>query len=95
MICAPGTAADTPIILGGMVPEEMELSGKDYSVINAVHEDTPNRKRRTAFVPGNRNSFNRPCRPALQRRTACMPWDAICGRRTRRLDAAALEEYRR
>lgn len=50
--------AETPIILGGMVPEEMERSGKDYSAINAVHEDTPNRKPRTAFVPGNRNSYN-------------------------------------
>lgn len=50
--------ADVPIILGGMVPEEMEFSGKDYTVINAVHEDTPNRKARTAFVPGNRDSFN-------------------------------------
>ncbi|MGU3502521.1 sialate O-acetylesterase [Mycobacterium sp. C31M] len=50
--------ADVPIILGGMVPEEMELSGKDYTVINAVHEDTPNRKARTAFVRGNRDSFN-------------------------------------
>lgn len=49
---------DTPIILGGMVPEEMERSGKDYPVINAVHEDTPNRKPNTAFVPGNRGMFN-------------------------------------
>ncbi|WP_304115270.1 sialate O-acetylesterase [Mycolicibacterium bacteremicum] len=49
---------DTPIILGGMVPEEMERSGKDYPVINAVHEDTPNRKPHTAFVPGNRGMFN-------------------------------------
>lgn len=50
--------SDTPIILGGMVPEEMERSGKDYPVINAVHEDTPRRKPRTAFVPGHRDSFN-------------------------------------
>lgn len=49
---------ETPIILGGMVPEEMEFSGKDYAAINAVHEDTPNRIPRTAFVPGNRDSFN-------------------------------------
>lgn len=48
----------TPIILGGMVPEEMEFSGKDYTGINAVHVDTPNRKPRTAFVPGKPNSFN-------------------------------------
>lgn len=50
--------ADTPIILGGMVPEEMERSGKDYTVIDAIHRDTPNRMPRTAFVPGNRDSFN-------------------------------------
>ncbi len=49
---------DTPIILGGMVPEEMERSGKDYPPIDAVHRDTPNRVPRTAFVPGNRDMFN-------------------------------------
>ncbi len=50
--------AEVPIILGGMVPEEMELSGKDYTAINAVHEDTPRRLPRTAFVPGNRDCYN-------------------------------------
>ncbi|WP_395311632.1 sialate O-acetylesterase [Mycobacterium sp. AMU20-3851] len=50
--------ARTPIILGGMVPEEMELSGKDYTAVNAVHEDTPRRLPRTAFVPGNRDAYN-------------------------------------
>jgi hypothetical protein len=49
---------DTPVVLGQMVPEEMELSGKDYSGIDAVHQDTPNRRHRTAFVPGPRSSFN-------------------------------------
>jgi hypothetical protein len=49
---------DTPVVLGQMVPEEMELSGKPYAGINAVHEDTPNRRHRTAFVPGPRESFN-------------------------------------
>jgi hypothetical protein len=49
---------DTPVVLGQMVPEEMELSGKPYAGINAVHEDTPNRRHRTAFVPGPRSSFN-------------------------------------
>jgi hypothetical protein len=47
-----------PIILGGMVPEEMERSGKDYAPINAVHADTPRRIPRTAFVPGIRGAFN-------------------------------------
>lgn len=50
--------ADTPVVLGQMVPEEMEFSGKDYAGINAVHEDTPNRRPGTAFVPGPRSSFN-------------------------------------
>jgi hypothetical protein len=49
---------DTPVVLGQMVPEEMELSGKPYAGINAVHEDTPNRRHRTAFVPGPRSSYN-------------------------------------
>jgi len=49
---------DTPVVLGQMVPEEMELSGKPYAGINAVHEDTPNRRHRTGFVQGPRSSFN-------------------------------------
>lgn len=47
-----------PVILGQMVPEEMELSGKDYPPINAVHADTPKRRARTAFVPGLRGCIN-------------------------------------
>lgn len=50
--------ADTPIVLGQMVPEEMERSGKPYDGIDAVHRDTPNRLHRTAFVPGPRSAFN-------------------------------------
>ncbi|MDX1888562.1 sialate O-acetylesterase [Mycolicibacterium sp. 050158] len=49
---------DTPFVLGQMVPEEMERSGKDYSKIDAVHQDTPNRLPNAAFVPGPRESFN-------------------------------------
>ncbi|GAB7071627.1 sialate O-acetylesterase [Mycobacterium hodleri] len=49
---------DLPFILGQMVPEEMELSRKDYSVIDAVHADTPQRKHRTAFVTGTRGCVN-------------------------------------
>ena len=48
----------TPVILGQMVPEEMERGHKDYSVINAIHADTPNRKPHTAFVTGRRNCIN-------------------------------------
>jgi hypothetical protein len=50
--------ADVPFILGGMVPEEMERGHRAYPVINAVHADTPNRRRRAAFVPGPRSSYN-------------------------------------
>lgn len=49
---------DLPFILGQMVPEEMELSRKDYSVIDAIHADTPQRKHRTQFVPGERGCIN-------------------------------------
>lgn len=49
---------DVPFILGQMVPDEMELSHKDYSVIDAIHADTPNRRPRTAFVPGERGCVN-------------------------------------
>ena len=50
--------ADLPFLLGQMVAEEMELSGKNYAPINAVHADTPNRRPRTAFVPGAREAIN-------------------------------------
>jgi len=50
--------ANTPVVLGQMVPEEMERSRKDYSGIDAVHQDTPNRRGSTAFVAGPRDSFN-------------------------------------
>ncbi|WP_084223515.1 sialate O-acetylesterase [Mycolicibacterium holsaticum] len=49
---------DLPVILGGMAPEEMECSGRDYPKIHAVHVDTPNRVPGTAFVAGARNSVN-------------------------------------
>jgi len=50
--------AELPVILGQMVPEEMERSGKDYGPIDAVHADTPRRRSRTAFVPGRRGYIN-------------------------------------
>jgi len=50
--------AELPFLVGQMVGEEMELSGKDYGPINAVHADTPNRRPRTAFIPGARSSIN-------------------------------------
>jgi Carbohydrate esterase, sialic acid-specific acetylesterase len=50
--------AGLPFLLGQMVAEEMELSGKNYGPINAVHADTPNRRPRTAFIPGAPSSIN-------------------------------------
>lgn len=50
--------ARIPFLLGQMVPEEMELSHKDYSVIDAIHADAPNRRKHTAFVPGERGYIN-------------------------------------
>ncbi|OBF30422.1 hypothetical protein A5724_24115 [Mycobacterium sp. ACS1612] len=50
--------AELPFLVGQMVAEEMEHSGKDYGPINAVHADTPNRRPRTAFVPGARAAIN-------------------------------------
>ena len=50
--------ADLPFLVGQMVAEEMELSGKNYAPIDAVHADTPNRRPRTAFIPGARTSIN-------------------------------------
>jgi hypothetical protein len=50
--------AELPFLVGQMVAEEMELSGKNYGPINAVHADTPNRRPRTAFIPGERSSIN-------------------------------------
>ncbi|HET6733668.1 sialate O-acetylesterase [Mycobacterium sp.] len=47
-----------PFLLGQMVPEEMELSHKDYSAIDAVHADTPNRRTGTAFIPGPSGCIN-------------------------------------
>lgn len=49
---------DLPMLLGGMAPEEMELSGRDYPKIHAVHVDTPARIPGTAFIPGPRNCVN-------------------------------------
>jgi hypothetical protein len=86
--------ADLPILLGQMVPEEMELSHKDYSAINAVHEDTPNRVPRTAFIPGSRNCINggadRHYNAVGQRQMGHDMWHqyrAMCGAELRRYSA--------
>jgi hypothetical protein len=72
--------SDVPFLVGQMVPEEMEQSHKDYSDINAVHADTPNRRTRTAFVPGPRSSINggtdRHYNAAGQRELGAGMWNA-------------------
>ncbi len=50
--------ADLPIVIGQMVPEEIESGHPDYPVIDAVHADTPRRRRGTVFVPGPRDCYN-------------------------------------
>jgi hypothetical protein len=73
-----GTAV--PFLLGQMVPEEMEDSGRDYAGINAVHVETPTRRPRCAFVPGPRGSINggtdRHYSAAGQRELGRRMWDA-------------------
>jgi Carbohydrate esterase, sialic acid-specific acetylesterase len=49
---------ELPFLIGQMVPEEMEVSHKDYASIDAVHADTPNRRPRVAFIPGPRGCTN-------------------------------------
>lgn len=78
--------ADLPVMLGQMVPEEMELSGKDYAPIDAVHADTPARRTRTAFVPGTPGFINggvdRHYNAAGQRHLGADMWTAyraMCG----------------
>jgi hypothetical protein len=73
----------TPIVLGQMVGEEMERSGKPYEGIDAVHRDTPNRRPATVFVPGPRSSFNsdadRHYSAAGLRELAARMWSAYQG----------------
>ena len=77
--------ADVPFLLGQMVPEEMELSHKDYSAIDAVHADTPNRDRRAPrSSTGERGCRQRRGGPSLQRPRASVRWAAECGRNTAR-----------
>jgi hypothetical protein len=77
--------SDLPFLLGQMAPEEMEQNYRDYSIIDAVHADTPNRLQRTAFVPGPKSSINggtdRHYNAAGQRELGRRMWDtyrAMC-----------------
>jgi Carbohydrate esterase, sialic acid-specific acetylesterase len=72
--------AELPFLLGQMVPEEMERSGKDYAAIDAVHAATPGRRPMCAFVEGPRGSINggsdRHYNAAGQRELGRRLWDA-------------------
>jgi len=50
--------ADLPVVIGQMVPEEIEHGHANYRNIDAVHAGTPARKPRTAYVEGPRDSHN-------------------------------------
>lgn len=52
--------AELPIVLGQMVPEEIETNDPNYAKLDAVHAETPSRKPNTAYVPGPRDSYNSP-----------------------------------
>lgn len=75
--------AHVPFVLGGMCPEEMERSPKDYSGINAVHESTPARVPNTVFVKGPRGGINsdedRHYSADGQRALGRAMWSAYCG----------------
>ena len=73
--------SEIPFLLGGMNPEEMEISHKDYSAVNAVHIDTPNRNPRCAFIPGNRNASTRST-IVTSTRSGCVRWGTVCGPNT-------------
>jgi Carbohydrate esterase, sialic acid-specific acetylesterase len=77
--------SEVPFLLGQMTPEEMEQNYGAYSTIDAVHADTPNRRPRTAFVPGPKFSINggtdRHYNAAGQRELGQRMWDtyrAMC-----------------
>ncbi|WP_245865705.1 sialate O-acetylesterase [Rhodococcoides kyotonense] len=47
-----------PFVIGQMVPDEIESGHPDYPVIDAVHRDTPNRRRQVVYVEGPRGLYN-------------------------------------
>ena len=51
---------DIAFVIGQMVPEAIERGRVEYGEIDAVHRDTPNRRRGSVFVAGPRDSYNSP-----------------------------------
>ena len=75
---------EVPFVLGQMVPEEIEGGHANYSVIDAVHADTPRRRASVAYVPGPRNLYNSETEKihynaAGQRELGRRMWDAFVG----------------
>ncbi|MBY4210292.1 sialate O-acetylesterase [Rhodococcus fascians] len=78
---------EVPFVLGQMVPEEIEGGHANYSVIDAVHADTPRRRPSVAYVPGPRNLYNSETEKihynaAGQRELGRRMWDAFAGMRS-------------
>lgn len=75
---------EAPFVLGQMVPEEIEGGHANYSVIDAVHADTPRRRASVAYVPGPRDLYNSETEKihynaAGQRELGRRMWDAFVG----------------
>lgn len=49
---------DVPFVVGQMVPDEIESGDANYAVIDAVHADTPRRRKGVVFVPGPEGMYN-------------------------------------
>lgn len=49
---------DVPVVIGQMVPDEIESGHPDYPIIDAVHADTPRRRPGVVFVPGPEGLYN-------------------------------------
>lgn len=50
--------AQLPILVGQMVPEEIETGHDNYRAIDRAHAETPRRRPNTAYVEGPRDSYN-------------------------------------
>jgi hypothetical protein len=53
-----GFGADVPIVMGGMVPEQIRDGTPGFPVIDAVHRATPRRLPQVAFVAGPAGAHN-------------------------------------
>lgn len=49
---------EVPFVIGQMVPDEIASGHPDYPVIDAVHRDTPRRRKGVVFVEGPEGLYN-------------------------------------